>query len=91
MHGKNDDLAINIIQNQNTIDPKVTWGSCSQMSLSVAQRTFMLVNNATKHTSHVTLVKAGFLMTSTLSIILEAKFLTFIFKTPQLYHFDKRK
>jgi len=61
------------------------------MSLSIAQGTFMLANNATKHTPHAALVNAGFLMTSTPSIKLGTKFLTFISKAPQLYHFDKRE
>lgn len=91
MHGKNDDFAINVIQNQNTKEPKVTWESWSHMSLSIAQGTFFFVNNAMKHSPHMTLVNAGFLMTSILSISLGTKFLTFISKTPQLYCFDKRK
>lgn len=38
------------------------------MSLSVSQGTFMLVNNATKHTPYMTGVNVGFSMTSTPSI-----------------------
>lgn len=51
----------------------------------------MLVNKATMYTLHVALVDAAFLMTSTPSISLGTKFLTLIYKTPELYHFARKK
>lgn len=47
MHGKSDDFAINMIHNQNTKEPKVTWERWSHTSLSVVGTFF--VSNAVKH------------------------------------------
>lgn len=51
----------------------------------------MVVNNARKHNQHLALVNADFLMTSTLSISLGTKFLTFISRTSKSFCFEKRK